>query len=71
MRLFLKLLFVFVIIFIAISVFQQVGFIPKRCDDLGPGYIISEDGTKMYVGVGGKHCYGIWQIGFWVRPLYL
>jgi len=70
-KIFLKVFLIVIVIFVTISLFQMIGVIPKRCDDLGPGFYKNPDGTATIISPSGKHCYGIWELFFWIRPLYM
>jgi len=70
-KIFLWILVVVIAVIILIMLLQIMGILPKRCDDLGPGYHENSDGTFSMISISGKYCYGIWQSGFWIKPNYL
>jgi hypothetical protein len=45
----------------------------QRCDDLGSGYIrpSPEHPYGVVYTPSGRHCFRIWQKGFWIKPGYL
>jgi hypothetical protein len=68
-RLFLKIFLAVIVIFVAIAFLQEVGIIPKRCDEI-PDYR-SDKERQIQNPAPGIRCYGIWHPYFWVKPSYI